>query len=125
MSAVSGGIVCRRCHIRLPVESFQWHKDRRCDAGGFRERTCRACRRGAAPEVPVDRLEALLRAFVESVDARLSVMEQRISDELHVSRKGTHPGTEVIVEWRPDHRRIVDGGVSVRRQRRDIRRMAS
>lgn len=60
----------------------------------------------------IDRLRSELAMLHGGIEAKL--------DEL-LSR----PATTQVVEWRPNHRRVVDGGTQVRRQRREMRERAA
>lgn len=123
-------VLCRRCQELRPPDQFRWHRDVRIDGtvngtpGGWLEQPCRECRRKRAPQaVPMSRFDAVVASFEARLDgfsARLDAMEEEIR-ALECTRN-EQKTVEILVEWRPDHRRIIDGGTPVRRQKREISR---
>ena len=61
------------------------------------------------------------------IHERLVATEERLHRiEAKIDELLSRPATTQVVQWRPDHRRIADGGRQVRKQRREIReRVAS
>lgn len=51
-----------------------------------------------------------IAAALDRLDARLAALEER-------------PARVEVREWKPNHRRLVDGGTTVRRQRRNVAKM--